>query len=322
MKAICYRQYGGPEVLKIENMPMPKPKDNQVLIKVMAAEITKGDCELRSFQFPVKWFSWALRLVWGIRKPRRPILGGYFSGEIVELGSKVERFSVGDRVFGSCGLSMGAYGSYLCLNGSNTISKFASEIPWEQAAATPLGGLNALHFINKGKIRPGTKLLVNGAGGSIGTFAIQIAKLRGAAVTAVDASHKKEMLMSLGVERFIDYQKEDFHSAGQWDVILDMVASTDLRHCLESLNEGGRYITANPNLSKMLFTSRLTKKSNKKVIFSFAEESQEELDSLAKMLSGGQIKAIVDRCFAPENIIEAHRMVESEARLGTLVLIH
>ena len=133
----------------------------------------------------------------------------------------------------------------------------------------------------------------------------------------------------LGADHAINYKSSDFVedvktiTEGRGvDVILDMVASTDLRHCLESLNEGGRYITANPNLSKMLFTSRLTKKSNKKVIFSFAEESQEELDSLAKMLSGGQIKAIVDRCFAPENIIEAHRMVESEARLGTLVLIH
>ncbi|MCZ6756667.1 MAG: NAD(P)-dependent alcohol dehydrogenase, partial [Bacteroidetes bacterium] len=180
MKAVVYHKYGTPDVLRLEEVDKPGPKDDEVLIHVRAAEATKADCELRSFNFPVKWFWLPLRIAFGLTKPRRPILGGYLAGEVEAVGKNVTRFKTGDRVFGSTGFKMGAYGEYVCLPESATLVHKPATMSFEEAAAVPLGGLNALHYMRRANIQTGEKVLVNGAGGSIGTFGIQIAKALGA----------------------------------------------------------------------------------------------------------------------------------------------
>ena len=194
MKAIVYASYGSPDVLQVRDVETPTVSKGTILIRVRAAEATKADCELRSFVFPVKWFWLPLRIAMGIRKPRNPVLGGYFAGVIEAVGDGVTGFSKGDEVFGSTGLRMGAYGQYVSLPATSTIVAKPSNMNFEEAAAVPLGGLNALHFLNKANVQSGETVLVNGAGGSIGCFGVQIAKVRGAEVTAVDHTIKEEML--------------------------------------------------------------------------------------------------------------------------------
>ncbi len=321
MKAIVYTKYGTPDVLQIRDIEKPEPGDDEVLIKVHAAEATKADCEMRSFRFAVKWFWLPLRVAMGITKPKKQVLGGYFSGEIETTGKDVTRFNIGDPVFGATGLRFGAYGEYLCLPASYTIVPKPHNMSFEQAAAVPLGGLNALHFMRKANIRNGEKVLVNGAGGSIGTFAVQIAKLMGAEVTAVDSTIKQEMLRRIGADHFFDYSREDFTKSGQtYDVIFDMVARNSYSRCVNALNPKGRYLMGNPRLADMLrsvITSTLTDKT---AIFAFAGEKEEELLALKEMIEQGKIISIVDKVYPLEQVAAAHQRVESEQRLGIVVI--
>lgn len=321
MKAVVYTKYGSADVLRLEEIEKPVPKDNDVLIKIQAAEVTKADCELRSFKFQVKWFWLPLRIAMGLIKPKKNVLGGYFAGEVESVGKDVSNFKQGDQVFGSTGLRFGAYGEYVCLPASCTILPKPDNISSEEAAAVPLGGLNALHFLTKANIRNGEKVLVNGAGGSIGTFGVQIAKAMGVEVTAVDSTIKEEMLRRIGADHFFDYTKEDFTKSGQtYDVIFDMVARSSYSRCVNTLNPGGRYLMANPRMSDMLrsvFTSLFTDKS---AIFAFAGEKKEELLALKNMIEEGTIKPVVDNIYPLEQVANAHRRVETEQRLGIVVI--
>lgn len=321
MKAITYREYGAPDVLKLQEVEKPVPKDNEVCIKVHAAEATKSDCELRSFNFPVNWFWLPLRLAWGIGKPKKQILGGYFAGEVASTGKNVTKFKVGDPVFGTTGLRMGAYGEYVCLPESYTLVLKPHSMSYEEAAAVPLGGLNALHFMNKANIKKGEHVLINGAGGSIGTFALQIAKSRGAEITVVDSGIKKQMLCRIGADHFIDYTREDFTKGGQsYDVILDMVAQSSYVRCIRSLNPNGRYLMANPRVSDMLRSLLTSTFTRKKAIFAFAGEKKEELQALKKMIEQGEIVAAIDNIYPMTQAAEAHRRVENEERIGLVVI--
>ena len=321
MKAIVYTKYGAPDVLQVKEVAKPKPKDHEVLIKIHAAEATKADCELRSFTFSVKWFWLPLRIVMGITKPRRQVLGGYFAGEVESVGKDVSKFRKGDQVFGSTGLRMGAYGEFVCLPASYTIVPKPHNISFEEAAAVPLGGLNALHFLRKAKIQDGDKVLVNGAGGSIGTFGVQIAKAMGAEVTAVDSSIKEEMLRRIGADHFFDYTTEDFTKSGEtYDVIFDMVARSSYSACVKSLNPKGRYLMGNPRVSDMLRSVLTSKFTDKTAIFAFAGEKEEELLALKEMIETGKIMPIVDNIYSIDQAAEAHRRVETEQRLGIVVI--
>lgn len=321
MKAIVNHQYGAPEVLRLDDVPKPVPKRNQILIKVHAAEVTKGDCELRSFNFPVKWFSIPLRLVFGVFKPRKKILGGYFSGEVVAVGSKVTKFKGGEKVFGASKLLMGAYAEFLAVPENYTIAPIPANISFEAAATVPLGGLNALHFLRLAKVSTGDTLIVNGAGGSIGTYAVQIAKSMGAEVTAVDSDLKREMLLRLGADHFIDYRQQDFRQDDKkYDVIFDMLASSPLDESIATLNPGGRYISANPTFKKMTSAKRVHKETGKTLIYAFAGETLEELLTLKQMIEDEKISPTVDHVFSMEQAVEAHQRVEAEQRLGCTVI--
>jgi NADPH:quinone reductase-like Zn-dependent oxidoreductase len=321
MKAIVYKRYGPPEVLHIDEVDKPSPLDDEVLIKVFAAEATKSDCEMRSFQFAVKWFWLPLRIALGIRRPKREILGGYFSGEIESVGKDVSRFKVRDQVFGSTQLRMGSYGEYLCLPANYTIGPKPQNLSFAEAAAVPLGGFNALHYMRKANIEKGERVLINGAGASIGTFAVQIAKAMGAEVTAVDNGIKEDMLRSIGTDHFVDYSKEDFTRSDQtYDVIFNMVANTPYSACIALLRPGGRYLIGNPRLSDMLrsvFTPLLTDKT---VTFTFAQETEEELLVLKAMIEAEEIKPVIDRIYPMAQVSEAHLRVETEQRLGITVI--
>jgi NADPH:quinone reductase-like Zn-dependent oxidoreductase len=321
MKAIVYKRYGSPDVLQLADVEKPTPADDEVLIKVRAAEATKADCEMRSFDFQVMWFWLPFRIAMGLTKPKRHILGMYFAGEIESVGRDVVKFKTGDQIFGTTKLRLGAYGEYVCVPASYTLVSKPSNLSFEEAAAVPLGGLNALHFLSKAHIRKGENVLVNGAGGSIGTFGVQIAKAMGAEVTGVDSTIKEEMIRRIGADHFIDYTKEDFTKSGKtYDVIFDMVAKSSYSGCVASLNSGGRYLMANPRISDMLRSVLTSTFTNKKAVFAFAGEKEKELQILKEMIEKGKIKPVVDKIYPLEKAAEAHRRVETEQRLGPVVI--
>jgi len=321
MKAVVYEQYGAPEVLQLKEVEKPVPKDDEILIRIRAVEATKGDCEMRSFHFQVKWFWLPMRITFGITRPKKQVLGSYFAGEVESIGKDVTDFIPGDQVFGASRLRMGAYAEYLCLPASYTIAAKPVNLGFEEAAAVPLGGLNALHFMRRANIRQGEKVLVNGAGGSIGTFAVQIAKSMGAEVTAVDSGIKGEMLLATGADHFIDYRKEDFAANGQsYDVIFNMVAKSAYSKCIGSLKAGGRCLLGNPRMSDMVRSVLTSRFTDKTVLFAFAAETREELQMLKQMIEQGAIKPVVDKVYPMEQAAEAHRRVETEQRLGIVVL--
>lgn len=321
MKAITYSRYGPPEALQVKEVDKPTVKDDEVLIKVQAVEVTKADCEIRSFKFAVKWFWLPLRIAFGLRKPRREILGSYFAGEIESIGKGVADFSVGDQIFGATRLRLGAYGEYVALPENYTLVPKPDNMSFEEAAAVPLGGLNALHFMRRANIQAGDRVLINGAGGSIGAHTVQIAKSMGAEVVAVDKTIKKEFLLRLGVDIFIDYTKEDFAANDcRYDVILDMVPGSSYSKCINMLNPNGRYLSGNPRFSVMLRTFFTTWFTKKTASFAFAKESREELLTLKQMIEAGKIQSIVDQVYSMEQAAEAHHRVEREERLGTIVI--
>lgn len=321
MKAITYSAYGPPDVLQLKDVPKPVPKNDEILIRVRAAEATKADCELRSFRYSVKWFWLPLRIALGVRKPRRKILGGYFSGEVAAVGKDVRGFSSGDQVFGTAQLRFGAYAEYVALPASYTIVPKPRNMSFTEAAAVPLGGLNALHFMRRARLQPGERVLINGAGGSIGAYAVQIATSMGAEVTAVDSPIKAAVVERFGAHHFIDYTKEDFRLSGRsYDVIFDMVPGSSYRGCIKALKPHGRYLSGNPRLTVILRAPFTTRFTNKTASTAFAPETREDLLELKQMIEDGKIGSIVDRVYPMEQAADAHRRVEAEQRLGAVVL--
>lgn len=320
MRAITYSEYGPPEVLHLRDVDQPVAGDHDVLIRVRAAEATKADCEMRSFRFAVNWFWLPLRIALGLRRPRRRILGAYFAGEIESFGRSVTGFSAGEEVFGATGLRLGAYGEYVALPASSCIAAKPRNMTFAEAAAVPLGGLNALHFMRRARLQPGERVLINGAGGSIGAHAVLIAKAMGAEVTAVDHEVKENLLRRLGADHFIDYTRRRFTDSGPYDVVFDMVAGSSYSACLGVLEPRGRYLSGNPRLSVMLRCLLTTRFTDRTATFAFARETREELLALKELAEAGRIVSIVDRVLPMEQAAEAHRLVEREERRGAIVI--
>lgn len=323
MKAVVFSNYGAPSVLRVAELAKPAPADNEVLIRVRAAEVTKADTEMRRSSFPVKWFWLPMRLFMGPLKPRKPVLGGYFAGEVEAVGPSVEKYKIGDEIFGSAGVRFGAHGEYICLPENYLMVGKPVNLSFEEAASVPLGGLNAIHFMRRAEVKPGESVLINGAGGSIGIFSLQIAKAMGAGeITVVDSTIKEQMLRSIGADHFIDYKKTYFADhRKKYDVILNMVAGIPFTDCINALHDGGRYLMGNPKISDMLRAAVLPKSSKKTAIFAFAGEKEEELLALKKMLERKEISPVVDQVFPFEEAAEAHWRVEQERRLGAVVLV-
>ncbi len=319
MKAITCRRYGPPEVLQLEEVEKPIPADDEVLVKIHAATVFTGDCEMRGFKFPLSFWL-PLRLFIGLLRPKRPILGQEFSGVVEAIGKDVTRFNVGDAVFGPSG-GWGAYAQYICLSENKPMVHKPKNITHEAAATVPTGGLNALHFIGKAALKPGQKILINGAGSSIGTVAVQLAKAAGAEVWAVDSAKKLDMLRTIGADHVIDYMAEDFtKNAVVYDVILDVVGKSHFSRSLRALTPDGRYLLANPRAIPMLRGVWANKTSTRKVMFSLARETLDDVQHLADMLADGTLKPVVDRRFALEDMVAAHRYVETGQKTGNVVI--
>jgi len=322
MKAIVCQKYGPPDVFQVREVEKPTPKDNELLIRVCAATVIAGDCEIRSFKFPRIWFWLPLRIYMGLTGPRKTILGMELAGEIESVGRNVTRFKQGDQVFAPTGLGLGAYAEYKCLPEKGVVAIKPANMTYEEAAAVPNGGLNALHFIRKGNIQRGEKVLINGAAGTIGTFAVQLAKYFGAEVTGVDSTGKLDMLRSIGADEVIDYTKEDFTRSGEtYHVIFDVVGKSSFSRSLRSLKPGGRYLLANPELSQMVRGLWTSMTSSKKVIFEFASDKTQDLIFLRELIEAGKIKSVIDRRYTLERTAEAHSYVETGHKSGNVVII-
>jgi NADPH:quinone reductase-like Zn-dependent oxidoreductase len=319
MKAITYRRYGPPEVLQLEEVEKPIPADDEVLVKLHAATVFTGDCEMRGFKFPPSFWL-PLRLFIGIVRPKRPVLGQEFSGVVEAIGKDVTRFSAGDAVFGPSG-GWGAYAQYICLCADKPMIHKPENTAHDAAATVPTGGLNALHFIRKAALKPGQKILINGAGSSIGTVAVQLAKAAGAEICAVDSAIKLDMLRAIGADHVIDYTREDFTKNGViYDVILDVVGKSHFSRSLRALTPEGRYLLANPRVIPMLRGVWTNKTSARKVMFALAGETLEDVQHLANFLADGTLKPVIDRHFALEDMVAAHRYVETGQKLGNVVI--
>ncbi len=320
MKAIVCTKYGSPDVLQLREVERPTPKDNEVLVRVHAATVLAGDCEIRRFKMPI-WLWLLARIGFGFRGPRKKILGQELAGEIEATGRDVRLFRKGDQVFAATGFRLGAYAEYNCLPEKGLMAIKPANMTYEEAASVPVGGLHALHFLRKGNIQSGQKVLINGAGGSIGTVAVQIAKSFGAEVTGVDSTRKLDILRSIGADKVIDYSKVDFTKSGEtYDVIFDVIGKSSFSGCIRSLKKKGFYLLGNPGLSQQirgLWTSMI---SSKKVIAGTVSYRTEDLIFLKELIEAGKIRSVIDRRYPLEQIAEAHRYVETGQKTGNVVI--
>jgi NADPH:quinone reductase-like Zn-dependent oxidoreductase len=321
MKASVFERYGGPNVLQFKDLPKPVPKDDEVLIKIHATSLIAGDCELVAFDFPA-WFWLPLRLYTGLFKPSRiKVAGQELAGVIEAVGSQVTRFKVGDPVFASSGPRFSAHADYICLHESGAVALKPPEISFAEAAVIPTGGLNALHFIRKAQIKPGEKVLIVGAAGNLGNYAVQLAKHYGAVVTAVDTRAKFDFLRSLGADHLIDFTTDDFTKSGKkYDIILDIIGKSPFRRSVKTLRPKGRYILANPRINQMLRGVWASKTSDKKVLFQFAPYRTEDMTFLADLVVAGDIKPAIDRTFPFGEITDAHKYVGAKLHKGNVAI--
>ena len=325
MKAIVWTEYGPPDVLQLKEVEKPTPKEDEVLIRIYATTVTAGDCEQRSLNLPI-WYRLLMRMYVGLKRPTRiTILGMELAGEIESVGKDVKLFKKGDQVFAATGFAgMGACAEYICLPEEPEEGVLAikpANMTLEEAAAVPIGGLEALHFIRQGNIQSGQKVLINGAGGTIGTFAVQLAKYFGAEVTGVDSARKLDMLRSIGADQVIDYTQEDFTKSGEtYDFILDVVSKSSFSGSIRSLKQNGRYLIANPKLSSIIRGRWTSMTSSKKVIFGAAYLKTEDLLFLKELIEAGKIKSVIDRRYPLEQTAEAHRYVETGHKKGNVVI--
>ncbi len=320
MKAIVFTKYGAPDGLQLQEVAKPAPKDNEVLIRIHAATVTAGDSEIRRLSFPI-WLWLPIRIWLGFRNPRNRILGQELAGEIEAVGSHVKRFKAGDPVFAATGLGLGAYAEYKCLPEDGVLAIKPAHMTYEEAAAVPVAGLEALHFLRQAGIQHGQKVMVIGAGGSIGTFAVQIAQSFGAEVTGVDSTAKLDMLRSIGADPVIDYTQEDFSQRGEsYDVILDVMGKSSFSGSVRSLTKTGVYLLGNAGLSQMIRGRWTSMTSGKKVIFGAAIQKADDLIFLKELIEAGKIKSVIDRRFPLEEIAEAHRYVDTGQKKGNVVI--
>lgn len=300
MKAIICTKYGPPNVLQLQNVEKPKPKKNEVLVKIHATSVSTGDCRIRGFNSPLLFWI-PMRIILGFRKPRKPILGVELSGEIEDIGTDVTQFKKGDQVFALTELNLGGYAEYTCVHESGLIALKPTNVTYEEAAVIPFGGTSALHFLRKGQIKKGQRVLIYGASGSVGTAAIQLAKYFGATVTAICSSSNFELVTALGADNVIDYMKEDFTKQGEhYDIIFDAVGKYKKSLCTDALMPNGKYVSVNGMMAKV---------------------SKEDMNLLKQLVETGKLKPVIDRTYRLEEIAEAHIYVEKGHKKGNVSII-
>jgi NADPH:quinone reductase-like Zn-dependent oxidoreductase len=297
LKAIICPKYGAPEVLQLKELPKPTPKNKELLIRIYATTVAFGTVMNRSGgTFPsLTWL--AVRILFGLRKPRRPILGNEFSGEVEAVGNDVKLFKKGDQIYGSTGMKSGTYAEYVCLNEDGIIALKPDNMSYAEAAAVPIGGITALSHMRKAKIENGQNILIYGASGSVGTYAVQLAKIFGGEVTGVCSTTNLEMIKSLGADKVIDYTKEDFTKSGEtYDLIFDAVAKSSAGK--KALKEKGQFLNVRGSI----------------------DENPEMLIFLKEKIEEGKIIAAIDRTYPLEEIVEAHKYVDKGHKKGNVVI--
>lgn len=297
MKAIICTKYGPPNVLQLQNIEKPKPKKNEVLVKIHATSVSTGDCRIRGFNSPLLFWI-PMRIILGFRKPRKPILGVELSGEIEDIGTDVTQFKKGDQVFALTELNLGGYAEYTCVHESGLIALKPTNVTYEEAAVIPFGGTSALHFLRKGQIKKGQRVLIYGASGSVGTAAVQLAKYFGATVTAICSSSNFDLVTALGADNVIDYMKEDFTKRGEhYDIIFDAVGKYNKSLCTDALMPNGKYVSVNGMMAKV---------------------SKEDMNLLKQLAETEKLKPVIDRTYRLEEIAEAHIYVEKGHKKGNV----
>ncbi len=323
MKAIIHSKYGPPDELSIQEVDKPVPKKNEVLIKIHATTVTSTDCNARNFTFVPKLFKLPAQLfMFGLFKPRIPILGVDLAGEIEAIGESVTQFKVGDQVFGSPEMALGAHAQYTCLPETAALVKKPPTISWEEAAAIPLAGVTAYHFvIALVTIQAGQKILINGASGGIGTFAVQLAKSRGAHVTGVCSSANVDLVKSLGADAVIDYTQEDFTKSKEpYDIVLDVVGKTTFSRCNKILKKKSTYLACLMELPDLLQIARSSLFGGKKVKGGVAISNKENLTYLRDLVENKTLKVVIDKIYPFEHIVDAYEYVESGHKKGNVVV--
>ena len=320
MRAIVYEKYGPPEVLQLKEVEKPTPKDNEVLIRTQVATVTSGDWRVRSLNVPFG-FGLIMRLVFGISRPKQPILGSELAGVIETVGKDVSKFKVGDPVFAFSDAAMGCHAEYKCMAEDGAVVPKPSSLTFEEAAALSFGGTTALDFLRRAKLQIGESVLVNGASGAVGTAAVQLAKHFGAIVTGVCSTANVELVRSLGATHVIDYTQQDFTRNGEtYDVIVDTVGTAPFSRSKASLKEGGRLLMVLAELPEMLRAPWVSMTSSKKVIAGPVTVRVEDLRFLAGLAEAGAFKPVIDRRYPFEQIAEAHRYVDTGRKKGNVII--
>lgn len=321
MKAAIWTKYGPPDALQLQEVEKPTPGDNELLIRIHATTVTMGDCELRRFR-PITVFLLPMRIYAGLIRPTRlRILGQELAGVVEATGKDVTLFKEGDPVFAATGFNLGAYAEYTCLPQDGTVVNKPANLTYEEAAAVPLGGLEACQYLRPADIQPRQSVLVNGAGGSIGTIAVQLARYYGAEVTAVDSSDKLDMLRAIGANHTVDYTLEDFTQRGQtYDLIFDVVGSSSPDHSKRALKPNGRYLTANPGSRQQLRGLWNLIARRDEIMAQYTGSRRENLLFLKERLEAEDIEPVIDRTYPLAQIAEAHRYVETGRKKGSVII--
>lgn len=316
MKAIVYEKYGSPDVLQLKEVTKPAPQANEILIKIHATTVTAGDWRMR------KADPFLARLFNGLLKPTKVnILGFEIAGEVEAIGSAVKQFKPGDAVFAWNGFTFGGYAEYKCLPENEVVALKPVNMTYEQAAAVPTGGMTALSYLRKGNIQPGQKILIYGASGSVGTFAVQLAHYFGADVTGVCSTANVELVQSLGANRVIDYTREDFTAAGAgYDVIFETVGKSSFAACKNILKPDGLYLAGSAGPREMLQQAWTSRRGGRQVIAGTIAPTKADLVFLKELIESGKIRSVIDRCYPFDQIPDAHRYVEKGHKKGNVVI--
>ena len=306
MKAIVYTQYGSPEVLQMKKVEKPTPKSNEVLLRIKATAVNSGDVRLR------KADPFAVRFIFGLIKPKITILGSVFSGEIESVGKDVKKFNVGDAVFGHTDMSLGSYTEYKSISEDASIALKPANVSHPEAAVIPFGGVTAWHFIKKALVKPGQKVIVVGASGAVGSAAVQIAKSLGAQVTGVCSTANIDLVKSIGADKVIDYTKQDFTTNGE------TVNSISISRSLTSLNKNGKMILSAAGMPEMIQGLWVSLTSSQKVLTGVISHHAADILFLKGLVETNQLKAVIDRTYALEQIPEAHAYTEKGHKKGNI----
>jgi len=320
MRAVVCTKYGPPEVLQMTDGTKPKPAADEVLVRIRATTVTMGDCRIRSFTVPaLVWLP--ARMVLGLRGPRQSILGIELAGEIEAVGAQVRRFKKGDRVFAATLKGFGAYAEYRCLPEDGPIAVMPHKLSYEEAAAVPIGARTALHYLRRAGVRRGHDVLIFGASGSVGTYAVQLAKHFGAQVTAVSSTANLDLLRSLGADSVIDYTVEEFSAQEQcYDVIFDAVGKCSFADAVKVLNVGGTYMNCTPAMPGLQMLRAKLTGTRQLILGEAPPETPEALEFVGGLIEAGKLRVVVDRRYTLDQMVEAHKYVDLGHKKGNVVV--